>query len=104
MPRSRSIPSRDYDAGVYGPFDLDGFTKGNTEELVLSLSIENWPDIDPLVTVRVRWDNGDGADAAFSGGVHYDKAGQVVTHATLVVSIPRSGSGKADVTAGSVNF
>lgn len=104
MPRSTSIPSQDYAPGIYGPFAVDGFTKGDVQQLRLVLTVENWLEASPLVIVRVRWSNGDGADAAFAGGVHYDKAGQVLTEVALIVDVPQDAGGKANVVSGTVEL
>ena len=57
MPRKFSQRSRLYGAGVYGPFNVDNFTRNDTEKLVMTLTVEDWPDVPLAVRASIMfWD------------------------------------------------
>lgn len=103
MAKTFNLAARNYAAGTYGPFSVDGFTQSDTDWLELSLTVENWPAGSPVVTGQMRWDSGDGADFAFHHPTT-NRDGTPRTKHTVRVSVPQTSHGKADVVSGTVTL
>lgn len=101
MPRSRTIQSRNYAAGDYGPFPVDGFTRADTDWLVVEFTVEDWPEHPALITGELRWDTGDGADFSIKSPVR-DRFGNALPVARVKVEVPQTADGKAAVTSGTL--
>jgi hypothetical protein len=100
MARSFSRPSALYQPGTYGPFVINGFNANNTDYLVLSLSIEGWPVAEaPLISGRLLWDSGDGAEFTFNSPRLDPRTGQMPTQASVRVEVPTRGTGRQPVGA-----
>jgi hypothetical protein len=59
MARTTTIATQVYATGVYGPFKVDQLTNQNTNGLLLTLTTPTaWPTANPMLKVRMEWDNG----------------------------------------------
>lgn len=103
MARTLTVPARDYVAGNYGPFRVDGFVRGNTDWLELMLTVEAWPAASPILTGAMRWDGGDGVDFAISHP-STERDGTPRTIHRVRVGVPQTPSGKAAVTSGTITL
>lgn len=108
MPRSRTIPSATYQPGTYGPFSLDGFTRGNADYIEAIFTVEGWPTASPVLTVTGQWSNGTPFGASFAGGV-LGRGGVPPTQVSMRAFIPtEAGAGgqpsKRDVVSGTVTL
>jgi hypothetical protein len=105
MARTFSRPSQAYPGDrTFGPFSLDGITRADTDALVATFTVEGWPqDVDPLLVVRVRWDNGAGGDFAIPGR-QVNKDGTPRSLVTLQVDVPQKADGKAAVSGGTIEI
>ena len=103
MARSISVPLNTYPAGTYGPFSVNGFTKANTDYLLLTLTVDNsWPQTqDVLIRISMRWDNGGGADFDVVGDQR-DKFSVLRSVVTFGIYVPRDISGKVESKSGVV--
>lgn len=101
MPRTFSQRSRLYAPGSYGPFDVDELTKNDTKQLVATFTVEDWPNVSPLMTVTVGWDTGHSTTSVISGNPR-DRAGNPLPQVRVVVDVPLSGTGKAEVASGTI--
>ncbi len=85
--------------GVYGPYSVDGFTKGDASALEWTATIEGWPT-DPtvkLATVTVRWNTGASASFTFHGGPYLREDGSpaVTMRNSFGVPVESDGNGRA---------
>src|SRR4051812_44985819 len=61
MPRDLVVPSRLYEPDTR-EFSINGFVKNDTDHALLTLTVEDWPPADPIITGWFRWDSGGGQD------------------------------------------
>lgn len=90
------MPAANYAAGTYGPFAVNSFVSANTDWLEFTLSVENWPDVSPLVRINIAWSTGDTGEVLIPGK---QKTSSVVVR----FGVPRTATGKTDVSSGTAN-
>lgn len=101
MAREISRAQQTLDKGVHGPFAIDSLTKESADVLEATLSIVDWPDVSPLLTVVIEWDTGGGAKFTIDGNqVGLD--GKPMTSVKFGVSVPRAAGVKRAVSGGSI--
>jgi hypothetical protein len=98
MARTFTAASRNYAAGTYGPFAIDGFVSADTDFLDIEFTVENWPTASPLITGELRWNTGDGMDFAIASPPR-DRLGNLLTKTWVRVSVPEGPDGKAIVSS-----
>lgn len=103
MARSLSRASRTYAPGTYGPAVIDSLTKESADMLEATLSVEDWPDVSPLLTVVIEWDTGGGAKFTIDG-TQIGIDGKPMTSVRFGVSVPRSAGEKRAVSGGSITL
>jgi hypothetical protein len=104
MARSFSLASRQYSAGTYGPFKVDGFVATDTDWLEITFTVESWPDgVPALITGSLRWDTGDGQDFIVNS-LPKNRDGSVKPVVAVRIPVPQTATGKAAVTGGNVTL
>lgn len=58
MARVLTIPARNYEIGLHGPFPVDSFTSADASAVRFTLTTEEWPDVPEAVRVHVRVNDG----------------------------------------------
>lgn len=89
MARTFSRASRNYTPGTYGPFSLDSFTNASAERLVARFTYENWPQVESLFRISMRWSDGSGMDVVVSGSAPVREDGTSPNEAVFSVGIKR---------------
>ena len=103
MPRTLSYPAQTYQPGTYGPLTLNGFSSANTDWLVISLTVLNWPARSDLIKGSLRWSTGDGADFVISSPPR-DRFGNPLSVVNVRSGVPRVGNGKGPVNQATATF
>jgi hypothetical protein len=91
MARAFSARSRLYAAGTYGPFPVDGFTGDTTSALRWTMSVEGWPTdrTVKLMTVTMKWDNGDYSVTDIYGGPRNPRTNVALTEVSGTLYVPQ---------------
>jgi hypothetical protein len=95
--RSLTVAAHNYLAGSYGPFAINGFLSSNTDYLQITLTVEAWPDVSPLITLSMNWDTGDAASVTIPGR-------QNASTAVIRLGVPKNSSGKVAVSSASASI
>lgn len=110
MARSISVPAQTYAVGTYGPYNVDKFSRNNTDALEFTLTVGgDWPAGRSVAVCRVTlvWDIGGGPRWTFFGGPT-DQNGNPIALIREKAYLPRESDGvqvrKRDVVAGQITF
>lgn len=89
MPRSISIPERDYVVNDQVQRQLNAFPVGLDHMLIVVTRVA-WPGTpdDIVMTVQALWSDGSGASAQFPGGIVLDKLGNIATFSSILIKVP----------------
>lgn len=105
MPRELTRNARDYDPGVY-EFSVDSFTRDDTEKLQFVMTSNSWPPVvpgQPIMWIRIAWDNGLGSGPSDVTGPATEKGTGVLTDSfSYTIDVPRNGAGEKVAVVGGV--
>lgn len=101
MAREISRAQRIYAEGTHGPFAVDSFTRDTANALEVTMSVDGWPDISPLMSVELAWNTG--GKAVFDvSGPQLDENGKPRAEVSFAFSIPKDRGLKRAATSATV--
>jgi hypothetical protein len=90
---------------TYGPFKIDKFTKDDIDKIRVWFAWHsNWPQIYPLFSLELYWDNGLGPFGGTFGGLQPTKFGIPQDGVGIIVGVPKTGNAKRNVTRGDISM